>query len=227
MARPTDSTGHRSALASNPSCDEANLVASPLPSGAASLECVADECPVPTELPAPSLVDDSSSSEDATPSSADAAVLGGVDPHDPADGVDAPRVAGLGPAQVERVRALLDGAVSPYNTRRRVDRAMERLDAAQEAFFALDQAATDRVFRAVAMEASRHRVLLASLAAVETRMGQLEDKIAKNHFAASGGGDEVRGRGGGLGAGDGTTGLPVLPLLQLPRERHLRKCFYL
>lgn len=56
--------------------------------------------------------------------------------------------------------------------------------AAQAKFAQFTQEAVDRIFSAVALEISKHKIPLAKLAVNETGMGVLEDKIIKNQFAA-------------------------------------------
>ena len=56
--------------------------------------------------------------------------------------------------------------------------------AAQEKFALYSQEQVDAIFQAAATAADKARLPLAKLAAAETGMGVLEDKVIKNHFAA-------------------------------------------
>lgn len=56
--------------------------------------------------------------------------------------------------------------------------------AAQQAYAKFDQAHVDEIFRRAAFAANDARIKLARLAADETGMGVVEDKVIKNHFAA-------------------------------------------
>ena len=56
--------------------------------------------------------------------------------------------------------------------------------AAQEKFAHYSQEQVDAIFQAAATAADKARLPLAKLAAAETGMGVLEDKVIKNHFAA-------------------------------------------
>ncbi len=55
---------------------------------------------------------------------------------------------------------------------------------AQAQFATYTQEQVDRIFRAAAMAANRQRIPLAKLAAAETGMGVVEDKVIKNHYAS-------------------------------------------
>ncbi|WP_275266323.1 bifunctional acetaldehyde-CoA/alcohol dehydrogenase [Rhodovastum atsumiense] len=59
-----------------------------------------------------------------------------------------------------------------------------RVRAAQEKFATYSQAQVDAIFRSAALAAANARIPLARLAAEETGMGVMEDKVLKNHFAA-------------------------------------------
>mmetsp|Transcript_3284 Transcript_3284/g.4909 ORF Transcript_3284/g.4909 Transcript_3284/m.4909 type:complete len:328 (-) Transcript_3284:5638-6621(-) len=61
---------------------------------------------------------------------------------------------------------------------------LDELSKAQEEFATFDQEKTDRIFNAISEEANLQRLPLAKLAAEETGMGQLEDKVLKNGLAA-------------------------------------------
>lgn len=55
---------------------------------------------------------------------------------------------------------------------------------AQQEFSKFDQEQVDKIFRAAALAANHARIELAKLAAEETKMGILEDKVIKNHYAS-------------------------------------------
>ncbi len=74
-----------------------------------------------------------------------------------------------------------------YPTTDSVEALKERIIAvrkAQEVFSTYSQEQVDKIFRAAAVAADRARVPLAKLAAEETGMGVIEDKVIKNHYAA-------------------------------------------
>ncbi len=62
--------------------------------------------------------------------------------------------------------------------------AMGRIIEAQRAFATYTQEQVDRIFLAAASAADQARLPLAKLAAAETGMGIVEDKVIKNHYAA-------------------------------------------
>lgn len=62
--------------------------------------------------------------------------------------------------------------------------AFERVRDAQREMAKLDQAKVDRIFKAAAMAANSARIPLAKMAAAETGMGIVEDKVIKNHYAS-------------------------------------------
>jgi acetaldehyde dehydrogenase/alcohol dehydrogenase len=59
-----------------------------------------------------------------------------------------------------------------------------RVKRAQITFAAYSQEQVDKIFKEAAVAANRARIPLAKMAAEETGMGVLEDKIIKNHFAS-------------------------------------------
>ncbi|WP_298440344.1 bifunctional acetaldehyde-CoA/alcohol dehydrogenase [uncultured Ferrimonas sp.] len=65
-----------------------------------------------------------------------------------------------------------------------LDLLMERVAKAQAEFASFSQEKVDEIFRAAAFAAADARISLAKMAATETRMGVLEDKVIKNHFAS-------------------------------------------
>ena len=62
--------------------------------------------------------------------------------------------------------------------------AIERVRNAQRIFATYTQEQVDKIFLAAASAADRARISLAKLAAEETGMGIVEDKVIKNHYAA-------------------------------------------
>ncbi|ACK46866.1 iron-containing alcohol dehydrogenase [Shewanella baltica OS223] len=65
-----------------------------------------------------------------------------------------------------------------------LDLMVERVAKAQAEYATFSQAQVDNIFRAAALAAADARISLAKMAAVETRMGVVEDKVIKNHFAS-------------------------------------------
>ena len=65
-----------------------------------------------------------------------------------------------------------------------LEAAIESVRAAQRRFAGYTQEEVDRIFLAAATAADRARIPLAKLAAEETGMGIVEDKVIKNHYAA-------------------------------------------
>ncbi len=61
---------------------------------------------------------------------------------------------------------------------------IEAVKAAQRIFATFTQEQVNRIFLAAATAASRERISLAKLAVEETKMGVVEDKVIKNHFAS-------------------------------------------
>jgi len=61
---------------------------------------------------------------------------------------------------------------------------VERVKRAQNAFSTYSQEQVDNIFRAASLAAADARIPLAKMAAEETGMGVLEDKVIKNHFAS-------------------------------------------
>lgn len=60
---------------------------------------------------------------------------------------------------------------------------LSKMAIVQEKFSKLTQEETDRIFNAVAQEANVHRLPLAKMAVLETKMGCFEDKVLKNGLA--------------------------------------------
>ncbi|MGL5361022.1 MAG: aldehyde dehydrogenase family protein, partial [Shewanella sp.] len=65
-----------------------------------------------------------------------------------------------------------------------LDLMIERVAKAQAKYASFSQSEVDKIFRAAALAAADVRIALAKLAAAETRMGVVEDKVIKNHFAS-------------------------------------------
>ena len=65
-----------------------------------------------------------------------------------------------------------------------LDLLVQRVADAQAQFANFTQERVDIIFRAAALAAADARITLAKMAASETRMGVIEDKVIKNHFAS-------------------------------------------
>lgn len=63
-------------------------------------------------------------------------------------------------------------------------KAYEKVKKAQEKFRTFSQEKVDKIFQAAAIAANQARIPLAKMAVEETKMGSIEDKIIKNHYAA-------------------------------------------
>ena len=61
---------------------------------------------------------------------------------------------------------------------------IQRVKAAQEEYATYTQEQVDQIFKKAALAANTARIPLAKLAATETGMGIIEDKVIKNHFAS-------------------------------------------
>lgn len=61
---------------------------------------------------------------------------------------------------------------------------IERVREAQRKFASYTQEQVDEIFRQAAMAANNSRIILAKMATEETKMGIVEDKVIKNHFAS-------------------------------------------
>ncbi len=61
---------------------------------------------------------------------------------------------------------------------------VERVAKAQAQFANFNQEQVDKIFRAAALAAADARISLSKMATTETRMGVIEDKVIKNHFAS-------------------------------------------
>ncbi len=65
-----------------------------------------------------------------------------------------------------------------------LDLLVDNVAKAQAEFANFSQQKVDEIFRAAALAAADARISLAKMAAEETKMGLLEDKVIKNHFAS-------------------------------------------
>ncbi|KAL0209608.1 hypothetical protein RCL1_008446 [Eukaryota sp. TZLM3-RCL] len=65
-----------------------------------------------------------------------------------------------------------------------LDQCLEQASAAQKIFATFNQEQVDKIFTAAAKAAAAARIPLAKWAVEETRMGLVEDKVIKNHFAS-------------------------------------------
>ncbi len=70
------------------------------------------------------------------------------------------------------------------NDKASLDALVARVQRAQKQFASFTQEQVDKIFREAALAAANARIELATMAATETRMGVLEDKVIKNHFAS-------------------------------------------
>ena len=61
---------------------------------------------------------------------------------------------------------------------------MEQIREVQRVYATFSQEQVDKIFRAAAMAANKQRIPLAKMAAKETGMGVVEDKVIKNHYAS-------------------------------------------
>ena len=73
---------------------------------------------------------------------------------------------------------------TPIDSVEALERAFDRLRAAQREFATYTQEQVDKIFLAAATAANKARIPLAKLAVEETGMGIVEDKVIKNHFAS-------------------------------------------
>ena len=65
-----------------------------------------------------------------------------------------------------------------------LDSIIERVKEAQKIYATYTQEQVDEIFRYASLIACQHRIPLAKMAVEESRMGIVEDKIIKNHFAS-------------------------------------------
>ncbi len=83
----------------------------------------------------------------------------------------------------EKIKVSSD-VVAEVATPQQLEALILRTKRAQQVFATYSQEAIDRIFKAAAIVADKARISLAKMAAAETAMGVVEDKIIKNHFAA-------------------------------------------
>lgn len=67
---------------------------------------------------------------------------------------------------------------------RYIDDLVARVKAAQKIYATFTQEQVDKIFREAALAAADARIPLAQMAAEESRMGVVEDKVIKNHFSS-------------------------------------------
>ena len=67
---------------------------------------------------------------------------------------------------------------------KQLDTLVDRVHRAQQCYASYSQEQVDKIFRAAALAAADARIPLAKMAANETQMGVIEDKVIKNHFAS-------------------------------------------
>ncbi len=72
----------------------------------------------------------------------------------------------------------------PVTTLAELNDLVLRVREAQKIYAGFPQETVDRIFRSAALAAANARIPLAKLAVEETRMGVMEDKVVKNHFAS-------------------------------------------
>ena len=65
-----------------------------------------------------------------------------------------------------------------------LEETIKSVKQAQEKFAKYTQEQVDKIFLAAAIAANQARIPLAKMAAEETGMGVIEDKIIKNHYAS-------------------------------------------
>ncbi|HEY1810644.1 MAG TPA: bifunctional acetaldehyde-CoA/alcohol dehydrogenase [Acidobacteriaceae bacterium] len=72
----------------------------------------------------------------------------------------------------------------PVTSLAQLNALAERVQAAQQKYATFSQQQVDLIFRSAALAAADARIPLAKMAAEETGMGVVEDKVVKNHFAS-------------------------------------------
>ncbi len=75
-------------------------------------------------------------------------------------------------------------AQKQVKTLKDLDDLIDRVHVAQAKYATYSQEKVDAIFKAAAIAANRARIELAQLAVEETKMGVVEDKVIKNHFAS-------------------------------------------
>ena len=75
-------------------------------------------------------------------------------------------------------------AVEPVENAEQLLARMNEIRKAQELFATFSQEKVDEIFKMAALAANKQRIPLAKMAAAETGMGVVEDKVIKNHYAS-------------------------------------------
>lgn len=70
------------------------------------------------------------------------------------------------------------------NSPEKLEETLKKVKDAQEKYSKFSQEEVDKIFKAAAIAANKARIPLAKLATEETKMGVIEDKVIKNHYAA-------------------------------------------
>lgn len=73
---------------------------------------------------------------------------------------------------------------TPVQTLQDLEGLLEKVRVAQRKFASFSQEKVDSIFKAAATAANKARIELAEMAVSDTKMGVMEDKVIKNHFAA-------------------------------------------
>lgn len=86
----------------------------------------------------------------------------------------------------DKKKAKEDMMVRPeiVNSPESLQHRLDEVKAAQKKFASYTQEQVDKIFLAAATAATKQRIPLAKLAVEETKMGVVEDKVIKNHFAS-------------------------------------------
>ncbi len=84
---------------------------------------------------------------------------------------------------VEKLERTLNKS-SVVNSAEQLELLIERVKKAQKIYETFSQEKVDKIFKAAATAADKARIPLAKMAVEDTKMGIVEDKIIKNHFAA-------------------------------------------
>jgi acetaldehyde dehydrogenase/alcohol dehydrogenase len=74
--------------------------------------------------------------------------------------------------------------MSTVNNSASLEQLIKQVKTAQEQYSTYSQEQVERIFKEAALAANAQRIPLAKLAVQETKMGIVEDKVIKNHFAA-------------------------------------------
>lgn len=84
---------------------------------------------------------------------------------------------------VEKLERTLNKS-TVVNNAEQLELLIERVKKAQKIYETFSQEKVDKIFKAAATAADKARIPLAKMAVEDTKMGVVEDKIIKNHFAA-------------------------------------------